>query len=109
VIVSGLILVAPAVARSSPGLVHFGPRLFSDYTPKERELLMPLLSRMAGWLSVALNAFSFMGIHMQIAAALAFPPRVPIPWWVGGMLITFAVIIYYYLQRFDEETGRDLD
>ena len=102
-------LLVPAIARSSPGAVHFGWRRLSDYSPRQRERIMPLLKRMMGILSVLTAVFFGAWIHTCIGNAVD-TPRSPVPpvqlvWWTAGLVAVSALVTAYYLQRFDQAAG----
>src|SRR5438270_5366735 len=89
ILISGLLLTVPRMAQSSPGSVHFGARRFSEYTPEQRRKLMPILRRMAGAISVAMNLFCVFVIHSG--------PDLSILLWAVGLLVANMMIIFYYL------------
>ncbi len=108
ILVTGVLLLVPWIGRGFPAAVHFGSRRLSDYTLAQRERILPLLRNMAVLMAAECNAFSGIGIHMRIEAALKDPRHQPPNlWWAGGMLISFAATTYYYLQRFDEVAGEE--
>lgn len=107
VLLTGLLLITPWLGRAFPAAIHFGWRHLSDYTPRQRERIMPLLTRMAGLMSASFNAFSGFGIHQRIQAALVDPRHPPNLWWIAGALVSIGAIGYYYVQRFDEEAGEE--
>ncbi|HLY17154.1 MAG TPA: hypothetical protein VKR61_08005 [Bryobacteraceae bacterium] len=105
IFLTGTLLVVPWISRAYPEAVHFGVRRMSDYTPEQRERIMPLLKQMMGMMSGAYNLFSGMGIHMRIQDALWDPRRRPNLWWMAGALVSLGAITYYYVRRFDEEAS----
>jgi formate hydrogenlyase subunit 3/multisubunit Na+/H+ antiporter MnhD subunit len=108
ILITCLLLAVPLIGRAFPEAVHFGWRRLSDYTPSQRERIMPLLRRMVGLLGASCTFFSGFGIHMRIQAALVNPRHgQPNLWWVAGILVSFAAITSYYLRRFDEEAGEE--
>jgi len=106
VLVCGISLLVPLIARSHPEAVHFGWRCLSDYTANQRERIMPLLKRMMGLVSLAVSVFFAAEVHLRLRWAFEDPRRqLPIVWWAAGLAAICAAIIFYYLQRFDEEAG----
>lgn len=69
VLIAVLMLSIPILGRKFPGTVHLGTRRLSDYTPEQREVVMPLLEQMAGVMSVATSLFFVYLIREMIAAA----------------------------------------
>jgi uncharacterized membrane protein len=55
VLTCGLFLVAPLLGRRFPGAVNLGFRKLSDFTPAQRERIMPFLTDMMGYMSVLLS------------------------------------------------------
>jgi hypothetical protein len=108
ILITGVLLLVPALSRAYPEAVHFGLRRLSDYTPSQRDRIMPILSRMVGLLSVAATVYFGFGIDLQIKAALVNGrPRPPAPWEIAAFVISFGAITYYYVQRMDEEAGEE--
>lgn len=104
---SGIFLALPYLGRSSPELIHFGWRKLSDYSPKQRDRIMPLLGNMAGWMGIVFSSYFATRIHLLIGQALSAPLRTP-AWWPEATLgVAEAAIILYYLRRFDAEALRE--
>jgi len=108
VFVCGTILLAPLIARVMPEAVHFGWRRLSDYSPRQLERVLPVVTSMSGAMAIATAFFLGYGIHMRIQAALKdfhkFPPVLVV---YAALLISFILITYYYGQRMDEEAGAE--
>lgn len=115
ILISGLLLAVPYVGRWYPGAVHFGWRCLSDYTPKQRERIMPLLRDMVGLASLLVSLVFGLCTHLRIHAALSSGPRLPVDWFkhvisselqlMAGMAVGLGVITFYYVGRFDAEAG----
>jgi len=90
VLVACAILSISIWARRFPQSVHLGTRRLSDYTPEQRERMVPLLDRMAGLMSVATSLFFIYLIREAIRAASATHPQFHQGWapalFVGGMV-----------------------
>lgn len=90
VLIAGLMLLIPFLGRRIPGAVHLGTRRLSDYTPEQRELIMPLLEQMAGLMSVAVGLFFVYVIREMIRAAEQPGSKTHIGWaaglFAGGMV-----------------------
>jgi len=97
----------PFLAAAFPELVHFGSRCWTDYSPREREQLMPLLKAMMGWMSLLASLFFTMDIHWQIRNALSGSPGPPSLWLPAGLIFGEGASIIYYLHRFDEKVQRN--
>lgn len=106
VFLTGILLAVPWIGRRCPEYVHFGSRTFCDYTPPQRERIMPLLKNMVGLMALATNLFFAFDIHQHIAMAQSGggPPS---PLFLVGLIICDGIILWYYLGRFDEEAGRE--
>lgn len=98
ILTCGLPLLIPALARSRPGMVHLGTRNLSDFTPAQRERIMPLLSDMVGSMSVLLGCLFCVLVRETIHAALSAHPYFS-PGWVGVFLAGMAALLFYYLRR----------
>ena len=57
ILLTALLLSIPAWGRRYPQAVHLGTKNLSDFTPEQRELVMPLLRNMAGFMSIASSLF----------------------------------------------------
>lgn len=83
-------------ARRFPRTVHLGTRRFSDCTPEQRELILPLLDQMAGFMGVVTSLFFIYLIREAIRAAGAARPQFHQGWapvlFVSGMV---GVSLYY--------------
>ena len=90
VLIAGLMLSIPLLGRHFPGAVHLGTRRLSDYTPEQRELVMPLLEQMSGIMSVASSLFLVYIIREMIRAAEQPGSKTHIGWaaglFAGGMV-----------------------
>jgi hypothetical protein len=99
-----LLLLTPLIARSFPEAIHFGTTTFADYTPKQRERIMPLLDKMMGLLSLVVSSFFWYRIHVRLHSASIDPRALQhVGWWLGGFIISSALVVIYYLQRMSEE------
>ncbi|HEY4045536.1 MAG TPA: hypothetical protein VGM27_01615 [Acidobacteriaceae bacterium] len=94
ILITGVLLLVPALSRSFPEVAHFGFRRLSDYTPSQRERVFPILRRMVGLLNLAAVLYFGLGIDMQIKYALVDRPRPPAFWTIAIFLISFGAITY---------------
>jgi len=89
-------------SRRFPGSVNLGARKLRDYTPEQRERVLPLLDRMAGWFSILTSLFFVDLISEAIRAAGSPHPQFHMGWvavlFVGGML----GVTIYYLWRINQ-------
>jgi len=104
--VCGTFLLVPLVARTMPEAVHFGWRRLSDYTPRQLENVLPVVTRMVGMMSLAASMLLGYVIHMRIESALkdlhAHPPLLLV---YGTLLGSLILITHYYGDRMDEAAG----
>ena len=101
-----LFWVIPALGRRFPQTVNLGWRRLSDFTPEERERIMPMLEEMCGWLGLLFSfLFSFL-IRDLIRVALSPGARAH-SWPVGVFLAGCAVVLIYYLRRMNREASPD--
>jgi uncharacterized membrane protein len=99
VLTCGVFLVAPLLARRFPGTVNLGSYKLSDFTPAQRERIMPLLTDMMGYMSVLLGLLFSILLRESIHAALSSHPHFA-PWREFGLFLAgTAVTIIYYLRR----------
>jgi hypothetical protein len=116
-LISGLLLAVPYVGAWYPGAVHFGWRHLSDYTPRQRERIMPLLQDMMGLSSLLVSlCFGFCN-HLRIQSALSSGPRLPADWFghvisselqvMAGLVVGLVVVTFYYVARFDAKAGAE--
>jgi len=103
VLVAGVMLSMSLWGRRFPGSVHLGTRRFSDLTPEQRELALPLLDQMAGWMSVAASLFFVFIIRESIRAAESSNPEFHAGWaavlFVGAMV----GLAIYFVSRINRE------
>jgi uncharacterized membrane protein len=105
----GVLLAVPFLGRRHPGMVHIGFRTLSDFTPAQRERIMPLLTDMMEYVSVLVGVLFCILLRQTIRAALSSHPHFS-PWWIGAFLIGVAAIVIYYLRRIfaaANDTGRE--
>lgn len=106
VLITVILLAVPWIARSFPECVHFGWRRLSDYTPTQRNRIIPLLKGMVGLMALAANLFLGFDIHQHLTLARYGRVAVPSPQSLVGLLVCQAIIVWYYLGRFEQEAGR---
>jgi hypothetical protein len=98
VLICGVFLAMPLLGRRFPGSVNFGSRRLSDFTPAQRERIMPLFSDMMGYMSVLLGLLFSLLLRQNIHAALSSHPHLSL-WVLGVFLAGFAATVIYYLRR----------
>jgi hypothetical protein len=116
IFISGLLLAVPYVGRWFPEAVHFGWRCLSDYTPEQRERIMPLLRNMMGLASLLVSVVFGLCNHLRIQSALTSGPRLPADWFtsvfssqlqlMAGLAVGLGVLTVYYVGRFDAEAEK---
>jgi len=104
----GVFLLVPYLGQHFPGTVHFGRRRLSDFSPDQRERILPLLNDMAGWLGIVMNLFFVFMLRQVIQQATASIPHlqapVPLALAVGG---TIVITVYYFgkINKVAKEAG----
>ena len=93
-------------SRRFPGSVHLGARKLTDYTPEQRQRVLPLLDRMAGWLSVFTSLFFVELISEAIRAAGSPHPQFHMGWTVVPFLVSMAGVALYYVWRINQVARR---
>ena len=109
VLICGLLLAVPFLGRRFPGMVNLGSRTLSDFTPAQRERIMPWLTDMMEYMSVLVGILFSILLRQTIRAALSSHPHFS-RWWIGAFLIGVAAIVIYYLPRIfaaANEAGRE--
>lgn len=99
VLVCGLMLSMSALGRRYPGSVHFGTRHLSDFTPEQRELVLPLLDQLGGWMSVLCGLFFVFLIRESIRAAGSANPQFHMGWAAALFIAGMVGITVYYVRR----------
>lgn len=89
-------------SRRFPGSVNLGTRKLSDCTPEQRERILPLLDRMAGWFSVFSSLFFVDLISEAIRAAGSPHPQFHVGWTVVPFLVGMVGIALYYVWRINQ-------
>jgi len=104
---SAIFLSIPYLGRSFPQCLHFGRRKLSDYTPKQRDRIMPLLRNMAGLMGLLFGLFFAVNIRLLTAdGAPSAHPR-PLVWLPIGLVVGETAIALHYLRAFDKAAGKD--
>ena len=99
-------LLTPWCVRVAPGLIHFGSRRLSDYTPAQLERVLPVVRRMMGALCVPVTFFMGLGVHLRIQLARSGSTSVaPLLWVNGAMVICLIGLTVIYGQQMDNEAG----
>jgi uncharacterized membrane protein len=102
VLVGGLFLVIPLLGRRFPESVNIGSLKLSDYTPAQRERIMPLLTDMMGYISVLFSLLFCLLLRQAIRAASSPHPHLAV-WWVFGVMVAgTALTLIYYIRRIDD-------
>jgi uncharacterized membrane protein len=99
VLVCGLFLAMPLLGRRFPGSVNLGRRRLSDFTPEQRERIMPLLTDMMGYMSVLLSLLFSILLREIIHASSSSHPHFAPKWELGFFLAGTAATFIYYLIR----------
>ena len=99
VLVCGVMLLMSAWGRRSPGSVHLGARSLSDFTPEQRELVLPLLDQLGGWMSVITGLFFVFIIRESIRAAGSVSPQFHVGWAAALFIVGMMGVAVYYVRR----------
>jgi len=75
VLTCGLFLAMPLLGRRYPGSISLGTRSLSDFTPEQRERILPLLTDMVGYMSVLLGLFFSVLLREIVHAASSSHPH----------------------------------
>jgi uncharacterized membrane protein len=99
VVSSVLILTIPLWGRRFPQIVNLGFKRLSDYTPQQRERVMPLLAKMSEMMSIVFGLLFTYLIREMIQAALTPHPSLR----MQGVLVLFIAamigLTVYYIRR----------
>lgn len=98
VVGASFFLVAP-LSRRFPRLVHFGTRRLSDFTPLQRERILPVLTGMTETLSIPATLLLAYVIREIIRVASSPHPEISLGWTLAFFLLSNAAILIYYLRR----------
>lgn len=99
VVLASILLAIPMLSRRFPQFANLGTRKLSDFTPEQRELVMPLLGKMAGFMGVATTLFFLYIIRETIRAAEASHPVFHMGWALGLFLGCMIGIPVYYMRQ----------
>ena len=99
VLTCGLLLAVPFLARHFPGTVHVGFRSLSDFTPAQRERMLPILTDMMMYMSVLVGFLFSILLREMIRASSSPHPRLSLWWPLGLFLAGTAWTLIYYLRR----------
>ena len=106
VFLCAIFLLVPWLARIAPGMIHFGARRLSDYTPSQLERALPVVRRMMGALCVLVTFFMGLGVHLRIQQARSGSTSVaPLLWVNGAMVVCLIGVTVIYGQQMDNEAG----
>lgn len=97
VLVCGVMLSMSSWGRRYPGSVHFGTRRLSDFTPEQRELVLPLLDQLGGWMSVITGLFFVFIIRESIGAAGSDHPQFHVGWAAALFVVGLVGVSVYYV------------
>lgn len=98
VLVCGVMLSMSALGRRYPGSVHFGTRHLSDFTPEQRELVLPLLDQLGGWMSVISSLFFVFIIRESIRATGSANPQFHMGWAAALFIVGMVGVSVYYVR-----------
>ena len=99
VFTGGLFLVIPLLGQRFPESVHLGSRNLSDFTPTQRERIMPLLTDMMGYVSILLTLLFCILLREAIQAASSSHPHFSPKWELGVFFAAIAATLIFYLVR----------
>lgn len=102
-LISGLILAIPFIARRAPQWVSLGKKCLSDFSPVERNRILPLLEGVCGWTAVGFALF-FTILCRQLIRAAQGPGMSPSFWPIPVFLVGLIGVVSYYTWRFVQVT-----
>ena len=105
VLLASILLTIPTWGRRFPQAVHLGTRSLGDYTLEQRELVMPLLRKMAGFMSVATSLFFVYLIRETIQAAEVTHFQSHQGLALGLFLGSMVGLPLYYVRRMNRVVG----
>ena len=99
-VVTGVLMLSiPLWGRRFPQIVNLGFKRLSDYTPAQRERIMPLLEEMAGLMGITFSLLFTYLIHEMIRAATVAHPRLQMGWPLGLFVAAMVGLSIYYIRR----------
>ena len=102
VLVGGLFLVIPLLARRFPATFNIGSVKLSDLSAEQQDRIVPLFTNMMGNMSVLVCLLLAVLLHSTIQAALPPHPRLAAWWVMGSFLACTAVNVIYYTRHIFE-------
>jgi uncharacterized membrane protein len=102
VLTACLMLSMSFFGRRFPRTVNLGTLRLSDCTPEQRERVLPLLDRMAGWLSVFTSLFFVDIISEAIRAAGSSNPQFHAGWTAVPFVVCMIGLAFYYVWRINK-------
>ena len=99
-LVTVVFLTIPYLGQLAPGMIHFGTRRLSDFSPAQRPRVLAMLNDMAAYMSIVMNLFFVLMLVELLRAARQPSPHIrivfPLILLFGGMI----GILGYYTRRF---------
>jgi hypothetical protein len=105
VLVACIMLSVSFWSRRFPQSVHLGARRLSDFTPDQRERILPSLERMGGWMSVATSLFFIDIIREAIRAADPSHSQFHLGWAPVLFVASMIGLALYYVWRINKVSG----
>ena len=99
VLVGGLFLVIPLLARRFPATFNIGSVKLSALSAEQQDQIVPQFSNMMGNMSVLVCLLLTVLLHSTIHAALPPHPRLAAWWVMGSFFACTAVNTIYYSMR----------
>lgn len=105
VLVTGVMLAIPYLARRAPSLLNLGFHKLSDYPAEAQKRVMPLIEDMSGIMSL-LSSFLFAVLIRDIVHMALAPGTRQNAWVVWFYLVTLTLVVIFYVVRINREAGK---
>ena len=102
VLVTGVMLSIPYLARRVPSLISLGLHKVSDYPPEAQKRVIPLIDDMSGLMGLP-SSFLFIVLIRDIVHIALTPGARQNSWVIWRYLVGFTLVVIYYVARINRE------
>ncbi len=106
VLVTGVMLLIPSVARRAPSMISLGFHKLSDYPPEGQKRVMPLIDDMSGIMGL-LSSFLFAVLIRDVIHIASTPGARQNAWVIWFYLASMVLVAFVYVVRINREAGQD--